>query len=53
LNKKHVDMIKAGIIDPASVIISEVDNASSIAGLLLTSSGAIVDVPEKEQAIAP
>lgn len=46
LNKRYVDMIEAGIIDPTSVIISEVDNASSIAGTMLTTAGAIVDVPE-------
>lgn len=47
LNKKYCNMIDAGIIDPASVIISEVENASSIAGLLLTTSGAIVNIPEE------
>lgn len=49
LSKKYCDMLDAGIIDPTSVIISEVENASSIAGLLLTTSGAIVTVPEKPQ----
>ena len=39
-------MVENGLIDPASVIISEVDNASSIAGLMLTTIGAIVDVPD-------
>lgn len=48
LNKKYVDMFDAGIIDPASVIISEIDNASSIAGLLLTTSGAIIDVKQEK-----
>ena len=47
LNDKYCNVVDAGIIDPTSVIISEVQNASSIAGLLLTSVGAIVDVPEK------
>lgn len=50
LNKKYCNMIDVGIIDPASVIISEVDNASSIAGLLLTTSGAIIDVPKETPA---
>jgi chaperonin GroEL len=50
LNKKYCNMIDAGVIDPASVIISEVENASSIAGLLLTTSGAIVNIPEESNA---
>ena len=49
LSKKYCNMIEAGIIDPTSVIISEVENASSIAGLLLTTSGAIVDVPDEDK----
>lgn len=48
LSKKYLNMVDNGIIDPASVIVSEVDNASSIAGLLLTTVGAIVDVPEEQ-----
>ena len=43
------DAFKAGIIDPASVIIAEIKNASSIAGLLLTSAASIVDIPEKNE----
>lgn len=50
LNKKYVDMIEAGIIDPTSVIISEVDNASSIGGVMLTTAGAIIDVNEDKPA---
>ena len=46
LNKTYGDMIQFGIIDPASVIISEIDNASSIAGLLLTTAGAIATVKD-------
>ena len=53
LNDKYCNVVEAGIIDPTSVIISEVQNASSIAGLLLTSVGAIVDVPEKSEAKQP
>lgn len=49
LNRKYCNMIEAGIIDPTSVIISEVENASSIAGLMLTSSAAIVDINDNEQ----
>ena len=42
------DMVKAGIIDPAKVTRSALQNASSIAGLLLTTECIITDLPEKE-----
>lgn len=40
--KEYVDLLKAGIIDPARVTKSALENAVSIAGLLLTTGGAIV-----------
>jgi chaperonin GroEL len=43
------DMIKAGIIDPVKVTRSALQNAASIAGLLLTTECAVTDLPEKEQ----
>ena len=43
-----VDMIKAGIIDPAKVTRSALQNAASIAALLLTTECTITDIPEKE-----
>jgi chaperonin GroEL len=43
------DLIKRGIIDPAKVTRSALQNASSIAGLFLTTECAITDVPEKKQ----
>ena len=42
------DMVKAGIIDPAKVTRSALQNASSIAGLLLTTECIITDLPEAE-----
>jgi len=42
------NMIAAGIIDPAKVTRSALQNAASIAGLLLTTECAITDIPEKE-----
>jgi len=42
------DLIKAGIIDPAKVTRSALQNAASIAGLLLTTECTITDLPEKE-----
>jgi chaperonin GroEL len=45
----YVDMIKAGIIDPAKVTRSALQNAASIAGLFLTTEAVIADKPEKEK----
>ncbi|GMO18015.1 MAG: chaperonin GroEL [Spirochaetaceae bacterium] len=47
-----VDMVKTGIIDPAKVTRSALQNAASIAGLLLTTECAITDIPEKKEAPA-
>jgi chaperonin GroEL len=49
---EYVDMIKAGIIDPAKVTRSALQNAASIAGLFLTTEAVIADKPEKNQAPA-
>jgi chaperonin GroEL len=47
---EYVDMIKAGIIDPAKVTRSALQNAASIAGLFLTTEAVIADKPEKAPA---
>ncbi len=47
------DMLKAGIIDPVKVTRSALQNAASIAGLLLTTEVAITDLPEKEAPMMP
>jgi chaperonin GroEL len=47
-----VDMVKAGIIDPAKVTRSALQHAASIASLLLTTECAITDIPEKKEAPA-
>jgi chaperonin GroEL len=44
------DMVKAGIIDPAKVTRSALQNAASISGLLLTTECAITELPEEEKA---
>ena len=49
---EYVDMFKAGIIDPAKVTRSGLQNAASIAGMLLTTETIITDLPEKEKAPA-
>jgi chaperonin GroEL len=51
-NGEYVDMFKAGIIDPAKVTRSALQNAASIAGLFLTTEAVIVEKPEKNPAPA-
>ncbi|MFA5039353.1 MAG: chaperonin GroEL [Candidatus Omnitrophota bacterium] len=46
---KFVDMLEAGIIDPTKVTRSALQNASSIASLLLTTEALVSDIPEKEK----
>jgi chaperonin GroEL len=50
---EFVNMIKAGIIDPTKVTRSAVQNAASIAGLLLTTECLVTDIPEKKASAAP
>ena len=50
---EYVDMFKAGIIDPAKVTRSALQNAASIAALFLTTEVVIADKPEKASAAAP
>ncbi len=47
LNGEYVDMFKAGIVDPAKVTRSALENAASVAGMLLTTEAAIVSEEEK------
>jgi chaperonin GroEL len=48
----YVDMVGAGIVDPAKVTRSAVENAASIAGMILTTEALITDKPEKAAAPA-
>jgi chaperonin GroEL len=50
---QYVDMIKAGIIDPAKVTRSALQNAASIAGLFLTTEAVVADKPEKSAPAMP
>jgi len=50
---EYVDMIKAGIIDPAKVTRSALQNAASIAALFLTTEAVIADKPEKSAPAMP
>jgi chaperonin GroEL len=49
LQEKYVDMVKAGVIDPAKVTRGALENATSIAAMILTTEALITDIPEKEK----
>ncbi len=48
VSNEYVDMIKAGIVDPAKVTRSALQNAASIASMVLTTETLVADKPEKE-----
>jgi len=50
---EYSDMFAAGIVDPAKVTRSALQNAASIAGMVLTTECIVVDKPEKEKSAAP
>ena len=50
---EFVDMLKAGIIDPAKVTRSALQNAASVASLLLTTDALVAEIPEKKPAAMP
>jgi chaperonin GroEL len=50
--EEYTDMIAAGIIDPAKVTRSALQNAASIASLMLTTEALITEIPRKEKASA-
>jgi chaperonin GroEL len=47
------DLVKAGIIDPTKVVRTALQNAASIAGLMLTTDAAVTDAPEPKKAAGP
>ncbi|MEP7105240.1 MAG: chaperonin GroEL [Chloroflexota bacterium] len=53
LNGKYVDMFKAGIVDPAKVTRSALQNAASIAAMVLTTEAVITEIPEKRDGGMP
>jgi chaperonin GroEL len=50
---EYTDMIKAGIIDPAKVTRGALENAASIAAMILTTEALITDIPKKEEPATP
>jgi chaperonin GroEL len=49
LSEQYVDMVKDGVIDPAKVTRGALENAASIAAMILTTEALITDIPEKEK----
>ncbi|MBO4243422.1 MAG: chaperonin GroEL, partial [Clostridiales bacterium] len=52
-NDQYVDMYEAGIVDPAKVTRSALQNAASVSSTLLTTEALVTDIPEPEPAPAP
>ena len=53
LSETYVDMISAGIVDPTKVTRSALENAASVAGVLLTTESLVTDKPEPPAPAAP
>jgi chaperonin GroEL len=48
--EEFVDMLKAGIVDPAKVVRTALQDAASVAGLLVTTEAMVAELPRKEPA---
>jgi len=48
---EFVDMVKAGIIDPAKVARTAIENAASVSGLMLTTEVLVTDLKDEEEEI--
>ena len=53
LNDEYVDMFKSGIVDPAKVTRSALENAASVGSMLLTTEAAVADIKENTPAVMP
>jgi chaperonin GroEL len=53
ISEKYLDMVMDGVIDPAKVTRGALENAASIAAMILTTESLITDVPEKERPAPP
>ena len=50
---KYEDLVENGVIDPAKVVRTTIENASSVASLILTTGALVAEIPEKEEAKGP
>ncbi len=53
IKEEYLNMVTAGVIDPAKVTRGALENAASIAAMILTTEALITDIPEKEKPAAP
>jgi len=53
LSDTYENLVHAGVIDPAKVVRSALQNASSIASLLLTTEALVCEIPEEKEAPMP
>jgi chaperonin GroEL len=53
MSEDYIDLVQAGIIDPAKVTRTALENAASVAGMILTTEALVTDAPEKKSAAAP
>ncbi|SCG82008.1 60 kDa chaperonin Protein Cpn60 [Proteiniborus sp. DW1] len=53
LNERYVNMIESGIVDPAKVTRSALQNAASIAAMILTTEAVVTDLPEENEPAMP
>src|SRR4030088_3453399 len=53
MSETYVDLLSAGIIDPAKVTRTALENAASVAGMILTTEALVTDAPEKKSATPP
>jgi chaperonin GroEL len=47
--RKYEDLVKAGVVDPTKVVRTALQNAASIAALMLTTEALVTEMPEKEK----
>ena len=48
-NDKYTDLVKAGVIDPAKVVRAALQDAASVAGLLITTEAMVAEIPQKQE----
>ncbi len=53
MSEQYVDLVQAGIIDPAKVTRTAVENAASVAGMILSTEALVTELPEKKAPAAP
>ena len=52
LNDTYEDLVRAGVIDPTKVVRTALQNAASIASLMLTTEALVSELPDKTEAVA-